>query len=77
EYFRSVHGDARILPVIVDGEPFASVTHGDIERECFPPAMLARVEKGAMAVKGHVEPIAADLRHAGDGRHLALLKLVA
>lgn len=57
----------RIHCVIVDGEP----NTGDA-RECFPPSLRGPADPGAGA-----EPIAADLRPGGDGRRLALLKLIA
>jgi tetratricopeptide (TPR) repeat protein len=60
--FRRAGGGARIYAVIVAGEP-----HSSDERECFPPALRA---DGA-------EPLAADLRPGGDGRELALLKLIS
>ena len=66
--FRALHGDSRILAVIVAGSP------GGEHQDCFPPALRYRDEAGA---RTHVEPIAADLRAGGDGRRLALLKLVA
>lgn len=52
----------RILAVLLEGEPNAA----DPARECLPPGL-----------RGAGEPLAADLRPGGDGRRLALLKLVA
>lgn len=66
-YFRRLGRDARLYALVVDGEPGA----GD-GRECFPPALRA----GADGLPP-LEPIAADARHAGDGRALARLKLLA
>ena len=66
--FRTIHGEGRILAVIVSGHP------GGDHQDCFPPALRYRDESGE---RTHVEPIAADLRPGGDGRRMALLKLVA
>lgn len=65
--FRRLGRDARLYALIVDGEP----NTGDA-RECFPPAL----RDGAGGLPP-LEPIAADARHAGDGRALARLKLLA
>lgn len=64
--FKSLGRKDRILALIVDGEPNAR----DPARECFPPALRA----GGADV---IEPLAADLRPAGDGRHGALMKLLS
>jgi len=64
----------RIFCLIVGGEPLASDTAGRDSAECFPPALRQpRAEAGGR----RPEPLAADVRPGGDGRHLALLKLVA
>ena len=76
-YFRTVHGDDRILAVMVDGEPFASVTGVAPERECFPPALRSWADVAPATVAEHIQPIAVDPRPEGDGKRLALLKLVA
>jgi tetratricopeptide (TPR) repeat protein len=61
--FRARHGEDRILAVIVAG--------GAEHEACFPAALRYSDHSG------HGEPIAADLRPGGDGRRMALLKLVA
>lgn len=54
--------------LVVDGEPLASRRPGlDPAHECFPEALI----------DGGREPLAADLRPAGDGRRNAKLKLIA
>lgn len=60
--FRAFGEGRKVLALIVDGEPNAT----DPEQQCFPAALLQAVE-----------PIAADARPQGDGRHGALLKLIA
>ncbi len=71
-YFKQVHGEGRVLVLIVDGSPGS----GD-ETECFPLAARRRVDGEGQIGDEQVEPIAADLRPGGDGKRLAKLKLVA
>jgi len=76
-YFRAAHSGARIFCVIVGGRPSES-SHDDLTLEaCFPPALLSpRSAAGDEAAESY-QPIAADLRPRGDGRRLALLKLLS
>ena len=67
--FRALHGDARILAVIVSG----SVTAAGAD--CFHPALRERGAGDGESARS--VPVAADLRPGGDGRRLTLLKLVA
>jgi TIR domain len=62
--FASRHPDRPVIPVIIDGNL------GDADKECFPPAL--RPEDGS---DGGV--LAADVRDSGDGRELALAKVIA
>jgi hypothetical protein len=63
ELFRSLHGEARpVLAALIEGEP----------KDCFPDPLHRTMPDGALR-----EPIAADFRKTGDGRKLALLKLIA
>lgn len=75
--FKLRHGHARILAVIVDGEPGASRIPGREAEECFPPAVRFAVGEDGQLTDVPAEPIAADLRPGGDGKRLAKLKLVA
>ncbi len=59
--FRALHPDLPILAALFDGEPGAA----------FPSALRIGVDGSA------VEPLAADFRKSGDGRRLALLKIIA
>ncbi|OSZ64515.1 hypothetical protein CAP39_13235 [Sphingomonas sp. IBVSS1] len=70
--FKRAHGEARVLPLIIGGEPYA----GD-ERECFPPALRFKLAEDGSLSDVPAEPIAADLREGKDGKRLALLKLIA
>lgn len=74
--FKKVHGEGRLLSVIVDGEPFAS-DRGVPEDECFPPAMRFRVDADGRTTDRPIEPLAADIRRTGDGRRRARLKMIA
>lgn len=60
--FRELHPGRPILAAVIAGEP----------GECFPEAL-----GGVDAAGAQIEPLAADLRKAGDGRRLGFLKLVA
>ena len=63
----------RILPLIVDGEPYAKV----LEDECFPPALRFEVDAAGRLTDRPAEPVAADLRPEADGKENAKLKLIA
>jgi tetratricopeptide (TPR) repeat protein len=65
-------GTARVLALIADGDP------GDAGGgACFPPALKFHVLPDGSISDDPAEPIAADIRPGGDGKKLALLKLVA
>jgi tetratricopeptide (TPR) repeat protein len=66
--FRRLHGDERILSVIVDGDPTGE------HQNCFPPALRRAGSGGTVEWP---EPVAADLRPGGDGPRMVRLKLVA
>jgi tetratricopeptide (TPR) repeat protein len=75
--FKKMHREDRILAAIIDGEPFASDMEGRAAQECFPPALRVHYDRRGRPTAQRAEPIAADLRPSGDGRHTGLLKLVA
>lgn len=66
-YFRSIGRGARIYCVIIAGDPQPM----DPAEQCFPPALFES-EDGRRN-----EPMAADARKWGDGKSLAILKLVS
>ena len=71
EEFKRQRGPANIRCVIVGGEANANLSKtGTINTDYFPKAL--RHNKGKQS-----EPVAADLRADGDGKRLALLKMVA
>lgn len=69
--YKMKRGPERIVPLIVEGEP------GDPERECFPHSLAYKVGTDGQLLAEPEEPIAADARPEGDGRHLARLKVTA
>jgi len=77
-HFKRLGRENRIVAVIVDGEPNASDKAGiDSAFECFPPGLRFHLgPKGGLSAR-RTEPIAADARAEGDGKHNAKLKLIA
>jgi hypothetical protein len=69
--FKSRHSDRPVIPVIVNGKP------GDPQAECLPSALRHKVETDGSIGTTPEEILAADLRDGGDGRDLALAKVVA
>ena len=73
--YKSMGREGRVFCLIVDGEPNAPADSGLLE--CFPKAVLVRLnEKGELSDEP-AEPIAADTREGKDGKRNALLKLIA
>ncbi len=75
--FKALHGESRVLAVIVAGAPRASATPGREDEECFPPALRVHIGDGGTLTAERADPIAADLRPGQDGRRLVRLKLLA
>ena len=73
KYFKSLGREQRVLALIVRGEPNAA----DATAECFPPPLRRHVDAAGALTEIAAEPVAADARASGDGRHNALLKLIA
>ena len=69
--FKSRHSDRPVIPVIVGGTP------NDAKDECFSPALKFKVTPGGKVTHSADEPLAADVREEGDGKHLAFAKVVA
>src|ERR1700682_3279202 len=69
--FKSRHPERPVSPLILGGEP------GDLERECFPPALRFAVTPDGSVTNNPTDVLAADLREQGDGMELALAKVVA
>lgn len=77
-WFKRHRDPRRILAVVVDGDPGASLAPGATGAECFPPALLYQVDEN-LAPTDTLEdpPLAADARSSGDGRRGAKLKIAA
>ena len=76
-YFKSQHGEDRVLCLIADGEPKTASGEPSGSAECFPPTLRFRVAEDGSITTNPVEPIAADIRVGGDGKSNSLLKIVA
>src|SRR6476469_6872765 len=77
EEFKRNRPEGCVLAAIVAGEPFASEIPGREGEECFPPALRQKYDRRGRPTGKRAEPLAADLREAGDGRRMGFLKLVA
>ena len=75
--FKRMHGDSRVLALIVGGTPYGSDIPGREDEECFPRALRFRLGSDGNLSDTPAEPIAADIRKEGDGQRLAHLKLIA
>ena len=75
--FKRARPDGCVLAAIIAGEPFASDIPGRENHECLPPALRTHYDRRGRPTKQVAEPLAADLRDAGDGRRVGFLKLVA
>ena len=76
--FKKLHGENRILAIILDGEPNATskeVFEDDLE--CFPKALRYMVNNDGYLTEKETEPIAGDVRDGKDEKRFGLLKLIA
>ncbi|MGZ2412481.1 tetratricopeptide (TPR) repeat protein [Sphingomonas sp. F9_3S_D5_B_2] len=77
ECFKRSRPDGCVFAAIVGGEPYASDIPGREDEECFPRALRYRYDRRGRPTTRRAEPLAADLRDSGEGRRLALLKIIA
>jgi WD40 repeat protein len=75
--FKRLHGDARVLAVIVDGEPHVAENPASGMPECFPPALRQVLDANGRPTGVRAEPLAADVRAGRDGRKAALQRILA
>lgn len=73
--YKSMGREDRVFCLIADGEPYAPPDSGLLE--CFPKAVLHRLNAQGELSDEPAEPIAADAREGKDGKRNALLKLIA
>ncbi len=69
--YKARHPDRPVIPLIVGGKP------GDPELECFPPSLRFTLDVDGKITDERLEVLAADAREEGDGKNLALAKVVA
>jgi formylglycine-generating enzyme required for sulfatase activity len=69
--FKARHPARPVIPLIVGGKP------DDPERECFAPTLKFKLDPQGRVTKKRVELLAADPREEGDGKELALAKVIA
>lgn len=74
--FKALGKSRQVFCLLADGEPHAT-EQGQPEYESFARALRFQVEADGQIGERPAEPIAADIRPGKDGRHDALLKLVA
>ena len=77
EEFTRLHGQRRILAVIVRGEPYASNIQDRASEECLPAAYRIAIQSESQDARLLAEPAGVDLREHGDGRRIVVIKLVA
>jgi tetratricopeptide (TPR) repeat protein len=77
ESFKRTRPEGCVLAAVIAGEPFASEMPGREREECFPPALRHKFDRRGRQTSRKAEPLAADFRPTGEGKRLALLKLVA
>lgn len=71
-HFKRLHGEQRILCLVVDGDPGA-----DGEQACFPAALRCRLGQDGEPGDQPLEPLAADVRASAGGKRLARQKIIA
>jgi tetratricopeptide (TPR) repeat protein len=76
-HFKRMHGEGRVLALVVGGIPAASDKDPDSPDEAFPRSLRYRLGEDGELSDVRAEPLAADLRQSADGKRLAKLKLVA
>src|SRR3954449_1075616 len=77
ESFKRTRPEGCVLAAVIAGEPFASDIPSRADDECFPPALRYKYDRRGHQTAKKAEPLAADFRDSGEGKRLALLKLVA
>lgn len=77
KHFKRLKGEARVLALVLSGEPYASGMAGREAEECFPHALRFKLGPDGELSETPAEPIAADQRSHADGVRLARLKLIA
>ncbi len=74
--FKKLRGDKYVLPLIINGTPWASDSDKP-EEECFPPAVRYKISPAGTLSHIRTEPIAADIKQGNDGYKRGVQKLIA
>jgi WD40 repeat protein len=77
QLFKKLHGEHKVLAIIVDGEPNAFDFKNDPDHEAFPEALRYIVDSEGNLTEQRTEPLAADAREHGDGKERSKVKLAA
>jgi len=76
--FKQLHGEDRIFPIIINGEPFAKESDKfDDSLECFPEALKYKIDSNGDLTNKKTSILASSTIEKEDGRELAKLKLIA
>lgn len=75
QYFKKHNNAQNIFAFIIDGVPFAKPDSE--EQECFPDVLRFEVDEKGDLLDQVLEPLAANAKPDGDGKSLALLKLLS
>ncbi len=68
---------SRVIPTARSSRSSSAGKPGDAALECFPPALKFKLDAQGNLTDEPVEVLAADAREEGDGKQLALAKIVA
>ena len=76
--FKKLHGENKIFPIIVNGEPFAKGSDKfEDSLECFPEALKYKVNREGGLTDEKTSILASNTIEKEDGRELAKLKLIS
>lgn len=76
--FKMAHGEERIFPIIINGQPFAkeSDNFNDSE-ECFPDALKYKIDSEGNLSNEPTDILATNISEKADGKEVAKFKLIA
>jgi len=78
KYFKSIHGEDKVIPIIIDGEPNATTNPKfDNQYEAFPEALRFEVNSEGDVSKNKKNPIGGDIRDGNDSKYKALVRTIS
>jgi WD40 repeat protein len=78
KFFKKIHGEDKVLAIIVDGEPNATYNEKyDNQIEAFPEALRYEVDKDGNSTKVRTEPLAVNAKGIAEGKLRAKVRLIA